>query len=41
MLDISLQVDSIDHMITNISRDMIMSVHNKIEFLSVKIDYKT
>ena len=25
------QVDSIDHVITNISRDMIMSVHNKID----------
>ena len=26
------QVDSIDHMITNIPRDMIMSVHNEIVF---------
>ena len=24
------QIDSIDHVITNISRDMIMSVHNEI-----------
>ena len=27
------QVDSIDHVITNISRDMIMSVHNEIVLL--------
>ena len=27
------QVDSIDHVIANISRDMIMSVHNEIGYL--------